>query len=550
MDRSRYREDRNDRSDRDRYRQDSPVRGSRYRSRSRSRDRDRGRDKDRDRNTRDTNTDRVDNKSYERNRGGGDIRNYHDQYTDKIDMINQTETQEKQKSRNPNDNNAIPTDKMEIIGKTTTQEEETPDEDELKAMESFMKEDDEGEESEEKLEERLLMERKKRRQEILSKHENTNTQIPANNLLPAKLISQPSELMEDEPPSHSFMSNPVHTALQALVKEEGEELVILGRNYENEAFRQLEAEKSALEAEDVGSKRYSTTFDIFSSSPSDLERELRRPGAAQTLGNTITDHMLHDSEDPHLQSNWDDAEGYYRTRVGEVILDRYRTLGVVGKGVFSTVIKCADITKPVRADDQVITKPPALGPALGGLISESKFECVAIKMIRNNDTMRKAADKELAILTLLSKNDPTNKKHCVTLLERFEFRRHIALVFEYQPMNLREILKKFGKDVGINVGAIRLYARQLLVALRYLLDLKIVHADIKLDNILCSSDLKQVKLCDFGSAFFENDPESVPTPYLVSRFYRAPEIILGQPCTCCILLYSILATLIYSIIII
>jgi len=35
-----------------------------------------------------------------------------------------------------------------------------------------------------------------------------------------------------------------------------------------------------------------------------------------------------------------------------------------------------------------------------------------------------------------------------------------------------------------------------------------------------------VKICDFGSACFvdECDP---PTPYLVSRFYRAPEIILG-----------------------
>ena len=35
----------------------------------------------------------------------------------------------------------------------------------------------------------------------------------------------------------------------------------------------------------------------------------------------------------------------------------------------------------------------------------------------------------------------------------------------------------------------------------------------------------QVKLCDFGSAMFTGDNET--TPYLVSRFYRAPEVILG-----------------------
>jgi serine/threonine-protein kinase PRP4 len=97
-------------------------------------------------------------------------------------------------------------------------------------------------------------------------------------------------------------------------------------------------------------------------------------------------------------------------------------------------------------------------------------------------------------------------------------------------MNLRETLKKFGKDVGINIGAVRLYARQLLVALRHLADLRVVHADIKLDNILCSGDLKKVILCDFGSAFRETDTDNEPTPYLVSRFYRAPEIILGQQC--------------------
>jgi serine/threonine-protein kinase PRP4 len=180
----------------------------------------------------------------------------------------------------------------------------------------------------------------------------------------------------------------------------------------------------------------------------------------------------------------------------------------VGKGVFSTVIKCVDL----RAKEGV----------------ESLH--VAIKMIRNNDTMRKAAEKERSILTSIAERDPENKRHCVRMLAHFEFRNHVAMVFDFQQMNLREALKKFGKDVGINVGAVRLYARQLLMALRLLADLRVVHADIKLDNILCSGDLKQVKLCDFGSAFRETDTDNDPTPYLVSRFYRAPEIILGLTC--------------------
>jgi len=38
---------------------------------------------------------------------------------------------------------------------------------------------------------------------------------------------------------------------------------------------------------------------------------------------------------------------------------------------------------------------------------------------------------------------------------------------------------------------------------------------------------KRIKLCDFGSASTLQECEI--TPYLVSRFYRAPEIMLGLP---------------------
>ena len=38
-------------------------------------------------------------------------------------------------------------------------------------------------------------------------------------------------------------------------------------------------------------------------------------------------------------------------------------------------------------------------------------------------------------------------------------------------------------------------------------------------------DRTSVKLCDFGSAMFQGENEV--TPYLVSRYYRSPEVILG-----------------------
>lgn len=52
-------------------------------------------------------------------------------------------------------------------------------------------------------------------------------------------------------------------------------------------------------------------------------------------------------------------------------------------------------------------------------------------------------------------------------------------------------------------------------------------SDIKPDNILVNESKAMLKLCDFGSASSIKDNQL--TPYLASRFYRAPEIILGIP---------------------
>lgn len=89
-------------------------------------------------------------------------------------------------------------------------------------------------------------------------------------------------------------------------------------------------------------------------------------------------------------------------------------------------------------------------------------------------------------------------------------------------MNLREVLKKFGKDVGLNIKAVKIYAQQLLLSLSLLKKCNIIHADIKPDNILVTDSKNTLKLCDLGSA--SDSSENDITPYLVSRFYRAPEI--------------------------
>jgi len=492
------------------------------RDRSRSRDREdnrRDREDNRDRNRRDrrrsrsrshdTRNVRPNNKNVENNN-----KNHHNDSRKRDPETEIENSNNNKKATIDLNNHSIPKDNNNSNINSNNNDDGVDDYDEkaLKAIENLIttgSDDEDGDllfNDEEKEAERIAEERRRRRQEIMLKHKEEKKDDD--------LIGNKQQIMISSQSTNENLTQESKTSFTAVTSEgianlaidddEIESSNIFSNNItttqnsvEDEAAM-LIAEQQALEQE--AKRTQGLAFDMFSSSPSEAEVE-------NVKGRTIMRQALIEGEDPHLQSNWDDGEGYYKVRIGETISDRYQTLGEIGKGVFSTVLKCVDL--------QVNSE------------QENKF--VAIKLIRNNDTMRKAAEKEKNILLEIAKNDPENKRHCVRIISAMEYRSHVALVFEHHQMNLHEALKKFGKDVGINISAVRIYARQLFVALRHLEGLKIVHADIKLHNILCSGDLKQVKICDFGSAFKEDDPDNLPTPYLVSRFYRAPEIILGLP---------------------
>ncbi|CAL8108574.1 unnamed protein product [Calicophoron daubneyi] len=202
------------------------------------------------------------------------------------------------------------------------------------------------------------------------------------------------------------------------------------------------------------------------------------------------------SENHALVDNWDDAEGYYRVRIGEILDKRYAVYGYTGHGVFSNVVRARD-------------------GARGNLE-------VAIKIIRNNEMMHKSGLKELEVLKKLNDADPQDRFHCLRLYRHFFHKNHLCMVFESMSMNLREVLKKYGRNIGLHIAAVRSYTQQILLALKLMRKCGILHADIKPDNILVNDNKILLKLSDFGSASTIQDNEI--TPYLVSRFYRAPEI--------------------------
>ncbi|KAI1107872.1 kinase-like protein [Jackrogersella minutella] len=215
----------------------------------------------------------------------------------------------------------------------------------------------------------------------------------------------------------------------------------------------------------------------------------------------------------------DDKDGYYKIRIGEIMDGRYQVQATLGKGMFSGVARAVDIT----------TK-----------------KLVAIKMMRNNDALRKGGFTEIAILQKLNEADPENRKHIVKFERYFEHKGHLCLAFENLSLNLREVLRKFGNNIGINLSATRAYAHQIFVALAHLRKCSIIHADLKPDNILVNENRNVLKLCDLGTAIDRSDAATANneiTPYLISRFYRAPEIILGMPYDYAVDMWSIGCTL-------
>ncbi|KAL5314239.1 hypothetical protein ACEPPN_018664 [Leptodophora sp. 'Broadleaf-Isolate-01'] len=265
-------------------------------------------------------------------------------------------------------------------------------------------------------------------------------------------------------------------------------------------------------------KKSKDDFDMFADDDDDdMFAEDPAPGARPKASDDVAKAVPIPQAkelDIGMLDNWDDIEGYYKIILGELLNGRYHVQANLGKGMFSGVVRAMDMT----------TK-----------------KLVAIKLIRNNETMRKAGMKEIEILQKINNADPEDKKHMIRLERYFEHKGHLCMVFENLSINLREVLKKFGRDVGINLRAVRAYAQQMFLGLSLMRKCNILHADLKPDNILVNETRNMLKICDLGSASDASDNEI--TPYLVSRFYRAPEIILGMPYDFAIDIWSVGCTL-------
>ncbi|OAF67789.1 hypothetical protein A3Q56_04483 [Intoshia linei] len=194
---------------------------------------------------------------------------------------------------------------------------------------------------------------------------------------------------------------------------------------------------------------------------------------------------------------YDDDKGSYLVEVHDHVIYRYEILKILGKGSFGIVVKSFD---------------------------HKLKTYVALKMIRNEKRFHKQAQEEVRILEHLKKQDVDNKYNIVIMYDHFIFRNHICMTFELLSVNLYELIKK-NKFQGHPLSLIKKIAHQILMCLEALYKNKIIHCDLKPENILIKyQGRSDIKVIDFGSSCYEH--QRIYT-YIQSRFYRAPEIILG-----------------------
>lgn len=102
------------------------------------------------------------------------------------------------------------------------------------------------------------------------------------------------------------------------------------------------------------------------------------------------------------------------------------------------------------------------------------------------------------------------------------------IVFEFLDSNLENLIEDAQRNktiikeslIKVKCLIIQKYIYQLLNGLKNIHKHFIAHRDLKPENVLLP-EKGEVKICDFGSSKII-DSEGKNTPYIVSRYYRAP----------------------------
>ena len=100
----------------------------------------------------------------------------------------------------------------------------------------------------------------------------------------------------------------------------------------------------------------------------------------------------------------------------------------------------------------------------------------------------------------------------------------IYLVCELMDTDMSRVIKS---KQTLQHEHMQYFIYQILRAFKYLHSANIVHRDLKPSNILLNEDC-DLKICDFGLSRTMLEHNDDLTEYVITRYYRAPEVMLSS----------------------
>ncbi|KAF6028920.1 Cdk7 [Bugula neritina] len=177
---------------------------------------------------------------------------------------------------------------------------------------------------------------------------------------------------------------------------------------------------------------------------------------------------------------------------------RYEKIEFLGEGQFATVYKAKDL--------------------------EDNDAIVAVKKIKLGrrseaaDGINRTALREIKLLQEL------NHPNIISLRNVFGQKSNVSLVMDFMDTDLEIIIRD--KSLILTPANIKSYILQTLLGCEYLHNSWILHRDLKPNNLLINKS-GTLKIGDFGLAKFYGSPGRQYTHQVVTRWYRAPELLYG-----------------------
>lgn len=176
---------------------------------------------------------------------------------------------------------------------------------------------------------------------------------------------------------------------------------------------------------------------------------------------------------------------------------KYELIKVIGKGAYGVVVSAKDTAKNIMV---AIKKVPN---AFMNLM-DAKRIVREIKILKffNHENI-------ILLVDVLKPENPLNFEDIYIVTDLLETDLHRTI---YSHQDLTD-------------DHLQYFIYQILRGLLFIHSSEIIHRDLKPSNLLLTQDC-DLKICDFGlSRGFNSNPEL--TEYVVTRWYRAPEIILN-----------------------